>query len=367
MVGELGISEYSKSVCFFSFQGIRELSYEELNNTLVEVDAILNTVSPIPADRNLDATLDYNIIKNKLKKILIDVFDLLNSLPKVDANNAVASTSVASRYVKSKEEEEKIQCYRKYKNRYNYIEKLKHKLPPLKVSGKVVSIQDGVNGTGQNNANSLVRNNVNSTEQNDANSTAQNNANSTVQNDVNSIVQNDLNDNTQNNINDTAQINLNEKKYTLNDIIQNEHVYEMFKSRLKNSPYDDSLIKKNVSSSKVLTLKLANGETIAKPMSYVAPLIMLKKCDDLYPIPLQNKEPMDIHLPSTSKQTNDSNITNSSKKNNRKKKGANKTKDIKNSFKTNVKTFTRKRRSTIKNSKYETSKNKKKLKQFNIY
>lgn len=41
---------------------------------------------------------------------------------------------------------------------------------------------------------------------------------------------------------------------------------------------------------------------------------------------------MDIHLPSTSKQTNDSNITNSSKKNNRKKKGANKTKDIKNRY-----------------------------------
>lgn len=41
---------------------------------------------------------------------------------------------------------------------------------------------------------------------------------------------------------------------------------------------------------------------------------------------------MDKHFPSTSKQTNDSNITNSSKKMIKREEGANKTKDITNEY-----------------------------------
>jgi len=168
-----------------------------------------------------------------------EVIDLPNSLShdaKANANNPVASTSVESRYNNSKVEEEKIKIWRKYKNKYNYIEKLKCKLPSL-------------------------------------NDTPQNNANSTVKN--------DLNDNT--------QMDLNEKKYTLNDIIQNENIYELFRSKLKNSPYDNPYIKNNLNNSN-LTLSLYSGEIYAKPMRCVAPLVVLKKCDKLDPTPLQNKK-----------------------------------------------------------------------------
>jgi len=108
-------------------------------------------------------------------------------------------------------------------------------------------------------------------------SSLQNEVNSTVANDINPIVQNDLNSNVQNNVNDTTQNNLNgETTYTINDIIQNKEVYEMFKSRLKNSPNDDPIYKNNVVNSK-LTLTLHNGETYIRPVSHVAPLRVLKK------------------------------------------------------------------------------------------
>ncbi|XP_001947691.2 protein PF14_0175 [Acyrthosiphon pisum] len=315
---------------------LSKLSPEELKNTLVEADAILNTVNPIPTDQNLDNTLEWNVTKDKLKTILKEVFDLLSSLPldiKVNANNSVASTSTA--YNNSKVEEEKILFWRKYKNKYNYIEKLKPKLPPLNNPvEEVVSLQDDVNGIVQNNVNPIV------------------------ENDENSTVKNDLNDNTQNNVNDTAQNDLNgESTCTVKDIIQNEERYEFYKSRLQNSPYDNQFFKTHVKNS-ILTLALPNGETYVRPVSYVAPLIVLKKCDDICPIPLLKKT-TDEQFQSTSNNINDSNSYNTTAKMIKRETRANKTKDVTNSFNTNVKTTTEKRRLTIKTSKYEPSKKKK--------
>ncbi|XP_060862911.1 5'-AMP-activated serine/threonine-protein kinase catalytic subunit alpha-like isoform X2 [Metopolophium dirhodum] len=378
--------------------GLRKLSHEELKNTLVEADAILNTVNPIPTNQNLDETLEWNVTKDTLKTILKEVFDLLSSLPldtKVNANNPVASTSIASG--NNKVEEKKIQFWRRYKNKYNYIEKLKPKLPPIKnPAEEVVSLQDGIvendvnpvvendvnpivendvnpivqndensivqnyeNSIVQNDENSIVQNDENSIVQNDENSIVQNDENSIVQNDENSIVQNDLNDNTQNSVNDTAQNDLNnETTYTLNDIIQNEEVYELFKSKLKNSPYEEPCFQNNVRNSK-LTLKLHNGVTIVRPVSHVAPLIVLKKCDDICPIPLQKKNPTDEHFQSTSNYIYDSNSNNTTAQRTKKETRANKTNNTTNSVNTNVETTTKKRK-IIKNRKYEPSKKNKK-------
>jgi len=295
------------------------LTPEELKNTLIEADAILNTVNPIPTDQNFEQTLEWNASKDKLKTILKEVFDLLNSLPHnttVDANKPVASTSVVPprRGITKEEEEKKIKFWRKYKNKYNYIEKLKVKLPPLNDTVKESkSVQNDVNNIVQNDANAIVQNDANAIVQNDANAIVQNDANAIVQNDANAILQNDanaivqnlddtpqndLNDNPQNDVNDTAQNDVNEnaqndlndKRYTLDDIVQNFEAYENLKSRLKNSPYDDPYFKNNVKNSN-LCLTLPNGETIVKPVSHVAPLIFLKKCDALCPIPLQNNNP----------------------------------------------------------------------------
>lgn len=276
------------------------MSHEELKNTLIDADAILNTVNPIPTHENVDETLEWNVTKVSLKTILKEVFDLLSSLPldiNVNANNPVASTST----------EKKIQFWRRYKNKYNYIEHLKPKLPPLDEDGRPVRrVEPQQDGIVENNVNSIVQNNENSVVQNDENSIVQNDVNPIVQNDENSIVQNgensivpndenaivpnDENSIVQNNVNATAQNGLNNKTtYTLNDIIQNPEVYEMFKSRLKNSPYEDPCFKNRVRNSQ-LTITLHNGQTIVRPVSHVAPLIVLKKCDDMCPIPLQNKE-----------------------------------------------------------------------------
>ncbi|CAI6344619.1 unnamed protein product [Macrosiphum euphorbiae] len=235
--------------------GLRKLSPEELKNTLVEGDAILNTVNPIPTGQSIDEALEWNDFKEKLKTTLKEVFDLLNSLPiDTNSNGSGASTNNANN-IDRKVEEEKIQFWRKYKNKYNYIDKLKPKLPPINnpVEEVVSSIQNEVNSTEENDKNPIVQNNLNS-----------------------------------------------ETTYTINDIIQNKEVYEMFKKRLKNSPYDDPVYKNNVVNSK-LTLTLANGETYIRPVSHVAPLIVLKKCDDLCPIPLHKKKRRDEHFPSTSK------------------------------------------------------------------
>ncbi|KAL5243214.1 hypothetical protein ACI65C_010624 [Semiaphis heraclei] len=334
----------------------RKLSPEELKNTLIEATSILKTLNPTPTDQNIDQTQEWNITKNKLKTVLKEVFGLLNLLPfdtSVDDNNCVASTSTGSRYDYTKVEEAKIQFWRRYKNKYNYIERLKLKLPPL----------NDVKGSVQNDENDNTQNHVNGSVQNDVNPTVQNNVNPIVQNDVNPTVQNNVNDTTQNDGNDSAQNNLNDDtKYTINDIISNFDVYKMFKSKLKNSPYDDPYFKNNVKNDK-LTLTLQNGETIVRPVSHVAPLIVLQKCDDLCPIPLQNKKIMSKHFPSTSRE--DSNSNNTTAKITKRETRSNKTRDI-TSFNTNDKASAKKRSLTIKNSKYEPSTSKKKkLKQSN--
>jgi len=269
-----------------------KLSPEELKNTLIEANSILNTVNPTPTDLNNDQTLEWSVTKDKLKTVLKEVFGLLNSLPfdtSVDANNCVASTSTGPIYDNTKVEETKIQFWRRYKNKYNYIERLKLKLPPL----------NDVNGSVQNDGNDNTQNHVSGSVQNDVNPTVQNNVNDTTQNDGNGSVQNNVNDATQNDGNGSVQNDLNDlTKYTINDIISNYDVYKMFKSKLKNPPYDDPYFKNNVKNDK-LTLTLQNGETIVKPVSHVAPLIVLQKCDDLCPIPLQNKKmfvPIDFNV-----------------------------------------------------------------------
>jgi len=276
MVGKLGVSEYTVNqyIFFIFFQGLRKLSPEELKNTVIEADAILNTVNPIPTDQNLDQTLEGHVTKDKLKTILKEVFDLLNSLPldaNADSNNPVASTSIETKYDDTKVKEDKIFYWRKYKNKYNYIEKLKLKLPPIDNSFEDVE---------------FLQNNANGTIQNDANTFEPDNVNGTVENYPNPIVQ-DVNGTEQNERHNTAQSD--NSIYTVNDIIQNERVYELFKSRLQNSPYDDPYFKKHCRNSN-LTLTLQNGETILKPVSHVAPLIVLKKCDDLCQIPHENKK-----------------------------------------------------------------------------
>jgi len=260
------------------------LSREELKNVLVKADAIQNTLEPIPT-QNFEETLEWDVTKVKLKTILKEVFDLLRSLPldTKEANNSEPSTSSIA-YDNGKVEEEKIQFWRKYKNRYNYIEEIKPKLPPLSDNDPV---EENLNDSDQNNINPTVENDLNVNTQNNV----QNDLNVNTQNNV----QNDLNVNTQNNV----QNDLNGKRrYTINDIIQNKEVYELLKSRLKDSPYDDPFYKNNVVNSK-LTITLQNGETFVRPVSHVAPLILLNKCDDLSAIPLQYQKkcvPIDLNV-----------------------------------------------------------------------
>ncbi|XP_015374408.1 PREDICTED: uncharacterized protein LOC107169244 [Diuraphis noxia] len=332
---------------------LRKLSPEELKNTLIEADSILNTANPTPTHQNLDQTIEWNVTKDKLKTVLKEVFDLLNSLPlntSVDANNCVASTSTRYRNDSAKVEESKIQFWRRYKNKYNYIERLKLKLPPLNNVND--SVQNDVNPTVQRDVNPTVQSDVNPTVQSDVNPTVQSDVNPTVQSDVNPIVQNDGNANTQNDGNENT-------KYTINDIIHNFDVYKMFKSKLKNSPYDDPYFKNNVRNNK-LTLTLKNGETIVRPVSHVAPLIVLRKCDDLCPIPLQNKKTTGKHFPSTLKKEDSNSNNNTTAKITKRETRSNKTRVITNSSNTSDKASAKKRNLTIKNSKYEPSTSKKK-------
>ncbi|XP_022170301.1 myb-like protein X [Myzus persicae] len=388
--GTVRKSDNFNNIIIRFFTGLRKLTPEELKKTLDEANAILSTVDPILTDQNLEQTLEQTVSKDRLKIMLKEVFDLLNSLH--HSATVDASTSIESRndYNEDKEKEEekkrreerekkekeredkekkeredienkiredienkireeredrekklreeredekKIQFWRKYKNKYNYIEKLKLKLPPLDNSVKETE--------------SL---------QSDVNANVQNDLNDNTQNDVNDTVQNDVNGTAQNDVNDTAQNDLNDKTYTLDDIIQKFDVYEMFKRKLKNSPYEDPYFKNNVKNSN-LRLTLQSGETIVKPVSHVAPLIVLKKCDDLCPIPLQNKKTTGKQFPSTSKQV--SNTKNTTTNVTKRETRANKTMKLTNSFNTNVKANQTKKRSlTIKNSKYEPSKKK---------
>ncbi|XP_026804864.1 5'-AMP-activated serine/threonine-protein kinase catalytic subunit alpha-like [Rhopalosiphum maidis] len=328
--------------------GLRKLSSTELRNTLIESDALLNTVHPIPTTaQNAD---QIPVTNDRLKTILKEVFDVLNSLPAVDEslNQSTSTTMLLSNNtaIDKIKEEQKIQFWRKYKNKYNYIEKIKCKLPPLEDPAEESDSQ-------QNSIINIAQNNVSVIVQNDSNDN--------TQNDLNSIVQNDLNDNTQNDVNDRTLSDVN-GKFTIQDIIQNKAVYEILKSRLKNSPYDDpSFFKNNVRATQ-LNIQLANGDSVVKPMSCVAPLVVLKKFDDMCPLPAQIIKTMGKHFKSTSSRdsnkikVNSSNRNNTSVKMNKRETRANTAKDKTNSSTTNVETSSKKRSLENKNSKNEPSK-----------
>uniref|UniRef100_A0A2S2N6E3 Uncharacterized protein n=1 Tax=Schizaphis graminum TaxID=13262 RepID=A0A2S2N6E3_SCHGA len=235
-------------------------------------------------------------------------------------------------------EEQKIQFWRKYKNKYNYIEKIRCKLPPL---------EDPINEP-ECQRNSIIN-------------IAQNNVKVIVQNDLNDNTQNYLNDNTQNDVNVRTLSDVN-GKFTIQDIIQNKAVYEILKSRLKNSPYDDpSFFKNNVRATQ-LNIQLANGDSVIKPMSCVAPLVVLKKFDDMCPLPAQIIKTVGEHSKSISSRdsnkikVNSSNRNNKSVKMNKMETRANTAKDNTNGSTTNVEISPKKRSLANKNSKNEPSK-----------
>jgi len=326
--------------------GLRKLSSTELRNTLIESDALLNTVHPLPTtNQNAD---QIPVTNDRLKTILKEVFDVLNSLPSVDesSNQSTSTSSLSNNTAIDKiKEEEKIQFWRKYKNKYNYIEKIRCKLPPLEEHAKKPKSQKtSVVNIAQNNINGIVQNDLSDNTQNDLNATVQNNSN----------------DNTQNDVNDrTSDVN---GKFTIQDIIQNKAVYEILKSRLKNSPYDDpSFFKNNVRATQ-LNIQLANGDSVIKPMSCVAPLVVLKKFDDVRPLPAKIIKTLGEHSKSASSKdsnkikVNNSNNNKTSVKMNKRKTRANTAKNKKNSSKTNIETGSKKRSLANKNSKNEPSK-----------
>jgi len=320
--------------------GLRKLSSTELRNTLIESDALLNTVHPIPTTaQNAD---QIPVTNDRLKTILKEVFDVLNSLPAVDLSlNQPTSTSMSlsnNTAIDKIKEEQKIQFWRKYKNKYNYIEKIRCKLPPL---------EDPINEP-ECQRNSIIN-------------IAQNNVKVIVQNDLNDNTQNYLNDNTQNDVNVRTLSDVN-GKFTIQDIIQNKAVYEILKSRLKNSPYDDpSFFKNNVRATQ-LNIQLANGDSVIKPMSCVAPLVVLKKFDDMCPLPAQIIKTVGEHSKSISSRdsnkikVNSSNRNNKSVKMNKMETRANTAKDNTNGSTTNVEISPKKRSLANKNSKNEPSK-----------
>jgi len=152
------------------------------------------------------------------------------------ANVASTSGNYSSKTEADYENERKLRI--KYKNKYRYIEKLMFHLPPLK--DPVKKPED-------------------------------------VQN-----VMNDVNKTTQNNVNDM-------EPFTAHDVEQNKELYELLISKLKNSPYNDRAYFNNGVRIKNLNVKLKNGNSVIKPVSFVQPLILLDKCDDMHPLPVQNK------------------------------------------------------------------------------
>ncbi|XP_025203779.1 myb-like protein D [Melanaphis sacchari] len=366
--------------------GLSKLSVAELRDILIESDALLNTIHPIPTtDQNIDPT---PVTNNQLKTVLKEVSNLLTLMSNVEqpSNQSSSTTSDSENaYINKINEEERLRFWRKYKNKYNYMGNIRCKVSTLETpvrelehcENAIVNItqnninevvQNDLNANTHNNLNDIVQNDVNDETQNNVNEETQNNVNEETQNDVNEETQNnvneetqndnDVNEETQNNVNEETQNDVNEEtqndvnfKFTRDDVIKNKAVYEMLRSRLKNSPYDDPIFFHNNVRLTHINIKTVNGESVIKPVSCVAPLIILNKCDEKSSSPSVQEKPLELHQ-STSNGS-------SSKRETR----ANTTKIKTNSSNANVETSTKKRSLTIKNSKCKSSKKKKKLKQ----
>lgn len=195
-------------------------------------------------------------VKNILKEA-IDVVNLLPSAQQPSTSNSdeTDSNDTEINKIKKIEEADRVRIYRKYKNKYNYIDQIK---PPLEDS---VMEPESENNILEN----ATITNVSYTVQNDLNDNTQNDLNVSSQNEPNDIVQNDLNG-----------------PFTRQDIENDKRVYELLKSRLKNSPYDNSAFIINNVNATHFTVKLPNGEDCSEPLRVVQPLVVINKCDALF-------------------------------------------------------------------------------------
>jgi len=223
------------------------LNSTELQNVLIESGALLNTIHPISTtNQSVDQfPLSMDRVKNRLQDAM-NVVNLLPSAqqPSTSYSNNTDSNDTEMKKMKKIEEANRIRIYRKYKNKYNYIDQIK---PP--------SVDSVNEAESQNN---LIEN-------------------PTITN-VSYSVQNDLNDNTQN---DIVQNDLN-GPFTRQDIENDRKVYELLKSNLKNSPYDGSAFVINNVNATHFSIKLPNGEECLQSLDSVQPLVVINKFETLF-------------------------------------------------------------------------------------
>lgn len=214
----------------------------ELRNILVDSDALLHTIHPISTtDQNVD---QIPVTMDRVKSILKEAIDVVNLFPSAQQPSTSNSNDTEMKKI---EEADRVRIYRKYKNKYNYIDQIK---PPLE---DLVKEQESKNNPLEN---------------------------VTITN-VSYTVQNDSNDNTLNDPNDIVQNNLN-GPFTRQDIENDRSVYELLKSRLQNSAYDHSAFIINNVNATHFTVKLPNGEDCMQPLRAVQPLVVINKCDALF-------------------------------------------------------------------------------------
>ncbi|KAE9543548.1 hypothetical protein AGLY_002348 [Aphis glycines] len=200
---------------------------------------------------------------DRVKTILKETIDVVNLFPSAQQSSTSNINDTEMKIIKKIEEADRLRIYRKYKNKYNYIDQIK---PPLEdLVKKPVSQNNLLENVTITNVSYTVHNDLNDNTQNDQNDIVQNDLKVNTQNDPNNIVQNDLNG-----------------SFTRQDIENDRRVYELVNSKLENSPYDHSaFIIYNVNATH-FTVKLPNGEDCMQPLRAFQHPVIVNKCDALF-------------------------------------------------------------------------------------